>query len=249
MANFMRMVLKLTSLILIGLVQFSWSEGQTSNKDIVFLGANVPPFSWNENDEIVGINIEIAQLAAHASGFSSHSKIVPLKRAFQIIETNQNHFLVGLARTPERERHFKWVKPLITTRIGMLRWQPDPIAANDIRAEICAHYGTPMEYWLKTHNHPDYIIVNDEEACFQLLTNGLVKYWFTEIHLAQYLTKQKRLNTNYLIEEKIIMNPQLFLATSLNTPDAVVSPIKHELDAMKEKGVFNTIINRYIQHD
>lgn len=248
----MNIVLKLTGLLLLGLAPFSWGEGesesQSLNKDIIFLGANVPPFSWREDDEIIGINIEISQQAAHASGFSAHSKIVPLKRAFQIIETNQNHFLVGLARTPERERHFKWVKPLITTRIGMLRWQPDPISANDIRAEVCAHYGTPMEHWLKTHNHPDYIIVNDEEACFQLLTNGLVKYWFTEMHLAQYLIKQKELDTNNLIEEKIIMSPQLFLATSLNTSDTVINPIKNQLDIMKEKGIFEKIINRYIKN-
>lgn len=194
---------------------------------------------------MTGINIEIVEQAALSLGVPSRSDIIPLKRAMKMIEQPGN-FLVGLARTPDRESHFNWIAPLVPTRIGMLSWEDGSISSSPLRGEICVHYSTPMESWLKQHNHPDYIVVKNEDACLKLLTNHLVKYWFTEFHLAHYLIQQQGLDNNHLIENEVIMEPHLYMASSLNTPDSVIHRWRNQLEEMRKNGLFEKTIRRYI---
>lgn len=210
------------------------------------LGADVPPYSWVQDQRVIGINIEIAEQAARALGYQTHSRIVPLKRAFHMLKHRPDHFFVGLARTPEREQSFTWIAPLISTRIGMFAWQATQQSSRKQRAEICVHIGTPMENWLKTNSRSDYVTVTNEQACLKLLVEGLVQYWLTEANLVQYLLKQNGLSSTGLVEGEVIMQPQLYLAASLDTSEILITTWRQQLQDMAATGDISEIVDRYI---
>lgn len=219
------------------------------SRQVVFVGADVPPFSWSEGGEVKGINVEILQEAAKRLGYESRQKIVPLKRAFKMLETYPDHFMVGLARTPDREASFKWVAPLIHARIAMLSLKNKTLHSEAIRAEVCVHYGTPMESWLKRNGWQNYMAVTNEQACLKLLQDQLVNNWFTELHLAKHLAAKQGIELRTFAQEKVIMTPTLYMAAPLGTPDEEVEKWRRTLDSMAEQGRFEQIKNRYLLAD
>lgn len=232
-----------------------WSNGSVSQeqqKQIVLLGADVPPFSWQQHRDVVGINMNIVEHAAERLGIKVNKQIVPLKRALTVLNHQAHHYFVGLARTPEREELYQWIAPLISTRIGLLKLN-DSTSSNagfddkqQYRAKICVHYDTPMQAWLLENNEADFIAVTNEQACLKLLSNKLVKYWFTEFHLARYLIKQANIPTHQIVEDKLIMQPKLYLATSLNADSKTIEQWRKELNSMASKGEFRKFVQRYV---
>lgn len=236
---------------LVSALEHSASGGLSASaapKIVVFLAADVPPFSFMKDGEPAGINVDIVKHAAQALGYQASFKILPLKRARAMLEGSSDYFLLGFARTPERELSVTWVAPLVPTKIAMHNLQHHIALPNKRRAEVCAHYGTPMEDWLKRSQHPDYMIVTSEQACLKLLNNHLVKYWFTETHLAQYLFQQSKLASGSLIEGRVMMSPQLYLAANINTPRARVLAWRQQLEGMAERGEFERITKQYVDN-
>ena len=184
-----------------------------------------------------------------------------------MVERLPNVLMVGVARTPEREHLFTWIAPVVPVQVGMLGWQgtTNTQSLNDLqssadsnseetlpnrqphmRAKLCVHYNTPMEDWLKSHGETDYIAVTSEQACLSLLAEGLVKQWFTEFHLARYLTKESSYSPMKLVEQEVVMQPQLYLAGPLSMTSTEVEEWRMTLLTMAEQGDIEKIVARYV---
>ncbi|WP_181902166.1 substrate-binding periplasmic protein [Thalassotalea euphylliae] len=257
---------KLTSLLL--LISFMGIAVASETADqITLIGPQVPPFSWQEEGNVRGINMDVISQAGQQLGYQVHQQVVPLKRAFSMVERLPNVLMVGVARTAEREHLFTWVAPILPVQVGMLGWQDsahqqsvdtNQSLAHDkrqespqsrqphVRAKLCVHYNTPMEDWLKSNGETDYIAVTSEQACLSLLAEGLVKHWFTEFHLAQFLTKKSSYSPMNLIEQEVVMQTKLYLAGPLTMSSTEAEEWRMTLVAMAQRGEIDKIIARYV---
>ncbi|REL35155.1 substrate-binding periplasmic protein [Thalassotalea euphylliae] len=266
------LTIKLLKKLLRPLVVFTILPASTAiyaASKVTLIGAEVPPFSWQQENEVVGINMDVAAQAAQTMGYQVDRKILPLKRALSTLSHQPNTLMAGLARTPEREHLYTWIGPVVSIKVGLLSWQEhikasqgkqlmagSAIALDDAgsiaseaphyRAKLCVHYDTPMEAWLKNHGETDYIAVTSEHACLSLLAEKLVKHWFTEFHLARYLTSKSSYPVENLVEHEVLIEPELYLAGGLNMSSTDIEEWRMALEQMAEAGDIDKIIKRYV---
>ncbi|WP_181901472.1 substrate-binding periplasmic protein [Thalassotalea euphylliae] len=268
------LTIKLLKTLLRPLVVFTILPASTAiyaTPKVTLIGAEVPPFSWQQENKVVGINMDVAAQAAQSIGYQVDRKILPLKRALSTLSHQPNTLMAGLARTPEREHLYTWIGPVVSIKVGLLSWQEtinasqgeqlmagsaiesdqvDSIAseAPHYRAKLCVHYDTPMEAWLKNHGETDYISVTSEQACLSLLAEKLVKHWFTEFHLARYLTSKSSYPVENLSEHEVLIEPELYLAGGLNMSSTDIEKWRMALEQMVEAGDIDKIIKRYVDN-
>lgn len=73
-----------------------------------------PPYNFKQNNQIVGVNIDIVKLACQRINVDCRIKLYPWKRAMILAQNSSSSGLVSTARTPERESLFQWVGPLVS---------------------------------------------------------------------------------------------------------------------------------------
>lgn len=217
-----------------------------SNTTIHLIGADVPPFSMQVQNKIQGINMQLAILAAEQMDLEYKAELLPWKRALQQARQYSNTVLVGLARTKEREALFNWITPVFQSRIGFLSLASKPEEHLNYRAKTCVHYNTPMEVWLKQAGETDFISVSNEHRCLTLLAEGAVRQWFSEVHLAQYLTKQAAGSGIVLQEQQIVLRPALYIATAKHNQHIDIQAWRKTLQALIKQGELKKLLHQYL---
>jgi len=190
--------------------------------------------------------MELAIQAAEKLGLKYTAELLPWKRALQQAKQYSNTLLVGLARTEEREEHFNWITPVFQSRIGFLSLTSKAEEHLSYRAKTCVHYNTPMEHWLKQAGETDFISVSNENRCLALLIEGAVLQWFTEVHLAQYLVRQKADIDIRLQEKDLILRPALYMATAKNNQQIDIQSWQQTLEQLKKQGKLQQLLNKYL---
>lgn len=71
-----------------------------------------PPYSFVENGQVTGINIQFLQEVCEHAGIDCSFTLLPWKRAMRKTSVTMPSGLVSTARTNTRENLFKWVGPL-----------------------------------------------------------------------------------------------------------------------------------------
>ena len=83
------------------------------NIDVIAMNSFKPFAYSNENNEPAGISVFIVKkLLDKAEITTTPIKIYPLKRVFNILDSNNNTLAFALFRTPERESKYKWIVPV-----------------------------------------------------------------------------------------------------------------------------------------
>lgn len=85
-------------------------------QSLIIYTEEFPPYNFSKNGEINGINVRIVQAACKEVGIKCEFQIFPWNRAMRMARNGPNTGLVSTARTPEREKWFKWVGPFIKSQ-------------------------------------------------------------------------------------------------------------------------------------
>lgn len=76
----------------------------------------LPPVHHEKDGQIVGIATEIVEELFRLAGYHPQIEIYPWKRSYHLVQKQKNHFIYTLNRTPDREKLFKWIGPILTKR-------------------------------------------------------------------------------------------------------------------------------------
>lgn len=75
------------------------------------------PYNYQENGQLTGISTEIVQAIMALTGDEFEVHLLPGMRATLTLHTRPHTILYSMFRTPERERLYKWVGPIVEDSI------------------------------------------------------------------------------------------------------------------------------------
>lgn len=102
------MLIRLLSVLFFMLV----GDVLAKQKTLTLYTESFPPYNFEKEDQITGINTEIVRLLCENANLHCTIDLYPWKRAMQLVSTRANSGIFSTSRTVQRESKFYWVGPL-----------------------------------------------------------------------------------------------------------------------------------------
>jgi polar amino acid transport system substrate-binding protein len=120
----LRRNLLLSPLLGAGLIP-AWAQQPEEGARIEWVAGDLPPFAWQAVGGPRGYAQELVQLMAQQLGRPAAVSYYPWARAVVLAERGDHIGVFPLARTPDREKRFQWLIPLMTVRYVLVTTATD----------------------------------------------------------------------------------------------------------------------------
>lgn len=214
-----------------------------------------PPYNYKENGQLKGISTEIVQAVLKEAGLTANIKLYPWARAYKLAKEKENVLIYSISRTPHREKLFKWVGVIahIDFYIFALKERTD-IQIDQLEDAKKYNVGVvrkdALEQFFTSKGFSNVNKSISNKAVMEMLFAKRVDLWPISEFAASYLLK---VNKHALYEVKKVhhlkdfSSGKLYMAFGPKTSDSVVTQFKLALASIKEKGIYQEIINKYAQ--
>jgi polar amino acid transport system substrate-binding protein len=205
-----------------------------------------PPFTYREPDGTYkGAGIDQVARIMLSARLAYSLDMMPWARAFALAETKEWNCAFAAARTPERERRFKWVTPLYIDRSILVRHTGSDITASTIDEAKSFNLGTHREDYteqlLKNLGFPKIDISADFDATLRKLLSDRID--MMPMSEGVFLTMRAK---GVPIEKVVILSEaQLGIACNRNIPDDVIARMQTALDDLIKDGTQRSIEAAY----
>ncbi|MCV2360862.1 transporter substrate-binding domain-containing protein [Paucibacter sp. TC2R-5] len=213
-----------------------------------------PPINFTEQGLPRGLAVEIVQEIQRRQGSDLAIEFLPWARAFREAKGGGEVGLFSMARTPEREKQFKWVGPIVTfyssiyapAQNGMrLRSMEDAKRASAVL--VVRDWFTAEE--LKTLGFQNLVSVSEPVTAIKMLLAKRAPFFATErLSMPDILAKAGIAEDSLEIVYSYASS-EGYIAFSLDTPDATVNTWVAHLREMKRDGSFLKIYRRWLPKD
>lgn len=152
------------------IVSLSLAFMQTEADTLTLYTEHFPPYSFEKNRQITGLNTEIVRRSCELAKIHCEFQLLPWLRAYEAALKNDRAGLFSTSRDPSRENLFRWVGPL-------------------------AHSNAHM-YWLKSQSVPPPRSLEDAKRFIVAVARGDIyelylesKGFAVDVNLLQFNTK------------------------------------------------------------
>lgn len=218
------------------------------------LSEEFPPINFTEQGVPRGLAVEIVQEIQRREGSTTQIEFLPWARAFRDIKGPGATALFGMARTPEREKQFKWVGPIVTfyssiyaPAQGGMRLRSIDDAKRASAVLVVRDWFTAEE--LKTLGFQNLVSVTDPVTAIKMLLAKRAPFFATERLSMPGILAKAGVPPASLEIVYSYASSEGYIAFSLETPDAVVKAWSGHLREMKRDGSFLSIYKRWLPND
>ncbi len=227
-----------------------------SAETILAVTDDYPPFVYREDGKPAGVAIDIVHELFKETETEGTIRFYPWKRAYKMGIKKKNTLLFTMSRTPERESLFKWIGPVFTVKVGLYRLRKrSDIQVRTLEDAKRYNVGTVRGYASekKLLNTGFEIGKNIDQVSDEI--KNVKKFLFhrvdlicsTDLVLAYYLRKEgHRLGET---EKVVTLSGQFdeYMGFNKETADSVVDSFNKAFDKLKQDGIYNKILAKYMQ--
>jgi ABC-type amino acid transport substrate-binding protein len=235
-----------------GTLQASTQEGLTT---IRWMSEQYPPYNFlNDQGEPKGIAVELLLALARKLDFDlapEQIEFLPWARGYTILSKKSYTALFSMVRTPQREQQFRFVGPIIDSRVVLIAAINRALVvegAEDInRLTIGVVRDDIGEQSLRSIGvKPEAIVVcNSAKQLVQLLNRGRVDAIAYELAVARWNFGQAGLGGEQFEEVFTLLEGGLWYAFHRDTPELLLETLQHGLDQLRAEGELQRIRARY----
>lgn len=214
----------------------------------------VPYNFYDNNDKVIGINIEIVKALLARTNISADINIYPWVRSYQLTLKQGNAGLMSTARTVERESQFKWVGPLASGEGYLYQLR----SRTDIKINSLQEAQNYLVAVVRGDVYQDIF----EKLNFQVNKN-LMLFSYNAEYIKPFLAGKVDLilgsdivlpymlaagGSNIDAVKAVVKIPDTqgnYLALNKNVPDDVVKKLNNALVELKQSEEYDKIINKY----
>ncbi|MBX9756978.1 MAG: transporter substrate-binding domain-containing protein [Pseudomonadaceae bacterium] len=105
------------------LLLLSGTAQVTADEPLTYLTEAYPPYNFSDNNILRGIAVDLLVLASQQTEQPvqrSQIRLMPWARSYRTVLKTANSVLFSTARTPAREKLFKWAGPIASNRVVLL---------------------------------------------------------------------------------------------------------------------------------
>ncbi|WP_397450975.1 substrate-binding periplasmic protein [Pseudomonas sp. NA-150] len=229
--------------------------GPNGAYSIVLLTENFPPYNmasdgknFAPDERIDGIAAEILRETFKRAGIGySMTLRFPWDRIYKTALEKPGYGVFVTARSPEREKLFKWVGPIGPDDWIMLARDDSPIQLTSLeqakKYRIGAYKGDVIAENLTAQGLNPIVALRDQDNAKKLAT-GQIDLWATGDPAGRYLARQEGVAGLKTVLR--FNSDELFLALNKSVPDEVVAKLQKALDQMRAEGLVDEILGRYL---
>ncbi len=224
--------------------------------DIQFMTEIYPPLNFEENGHLKGIGVDLmaAMLKKlHSTQTREDIRLLPWARAYKYVQTRENTCLFSMVRTQEREKLFKWVGPIAPSKIVLTAPAYKDITIQSFHDLKKYRIGTVIddvgELLLVERgiNKGELIAVSDPVLCARQLEKGRIDMWAYGDLVARWILKEQGFPPEEYETVYVLNESELYFAFSKDTPDEVTQQFQNALDALKDDGTYQKILDTYLK--
>lgn len=231
-------------------------HAQAEPADMTFYTEHLPPYSYVQDDRVIGINVELVEKLCQRLELSCSINLLPWRRAFSMAQLNPNSGVFSATLTEERAPLFQWVGPIASAEgyIFRLKGRTEINPSNLEEAKqfsVAIARGDMLEGYFKSHGFEYGDNMLDISSRIEAAPLFLAK----RIDL---LVGSKRVIESWMLEhqeladmaEPLFILPDIgvhYLALNLSVPEELVHRLQKVLDEMREQGEIDALIQEYSQ--
>ncbi|WPC05504.1 ABC transporter substrate-binding protein [Pseudomonas benzenivorans] len=228
--------------------------GLAHAQNLVLLTENLAPFNHSVNGRnfakdagITGISSDTLRAVCARAGVECQQILrFPWARVYQQALNEPGYGLFSAARTPAREKQFKWVGPIASNDWVLMAKADSPIQLASLqeaaRYRIGGYQGDAISQSLIDRGLPVQLALRDNKN-LEKLGKGQIDLWVTADPSGRYLAKQEGVEDLRVVQR--FHTAELYLALNLATPDELVQRLQEALDALRAEGELSRIVERY----
>jgi len=206
------------------------------------------PLSYTINGKASGPGVDIANSIQKIIKTNDKINFYPWARGYMQLQREPNTVLFSTARTPEREKLFKWVGPLAQKSYCFYVKKGSKIKIKNLddakKYTIGVHYASNNEQFLRSNGFKKIDHVRSEDINLLKLNKDRIDLWYTDSAIASALIKQNSLEGAFEIRY-VVQKIQLYYAFNINTPDKIVNKWQNALDTLRKNGTMRNIYKKY----
>lgn len=214
----------------------------------------LPPFQYyNENKILTGISIEIIGRLKKEVNSEDPIRVVPWTRGLKIVKKRKNSALFSMLRTPDREKLFKWVGPLVDFSVVFFKKTGSEIYINSVedakkvkKIGVTKNVANHEMLLAMGFKNLDVIQSGADEKNIKKLVKGRIDLWPTTYFGGLY--NANNLGFKGMIEPIVdfpVFQGQLYLAFNLKTADSVINKWQKAVEDLKLEGTLDEIVSKY----
>jgi polar amino acid transport system substrate-binding protein len=227
--------------------------------DISYYTEEYPPYNYKHEGEVTGFSTEILLKMFKNLSINKTAKdisLVPWARGYNDVQRKSNVCLFTMTKTPERiEKHgFRWVGPIIGTGSVLFARKIKNFKINSVedmkKFRICAIREDAAEQTIVNLGYSfDNVDRNSNYVSIikKILTDRCTLWAYGKI-AGQWALKINNYNTDdFEIVYNLTKKQYLYYAFNKRTPDSVIVPLQKAFDELKEAGVVDQLISKYLK--
>ena len=227
----------------------------TAAETLTFYTEHFPPYNFEHNGKIRGINADILQRACELAKLQCVMQSYPWLRAFELAQKDPQGGLFTIVKTPAREKLFHWIGPTASSKSYLYRLK----RRTDIQltrledakkyAIAVAHGDIYEEYLLsKGFEHGKNLLqFRSKSAPVPLFLQGKVDLIIgSDIVIPAWLAAQQVSADVAVPALDISPSTNNYVALNLAIPEKTRTELQQAIDLLKESGEFNQIVQSYM---
>lgn len=246
-----------TFAILCCLFGFISSAVSMEENNLVIYTEHFPPYNYQNDNEIVGINHDIVATACQMAKINCQFELYPWRRAMELAKKSAFSGLVSTSRVPSREPLFQWVGPLASSPACFYK-----IASRDdikienqndlknftvglIKGDV---YEEILQSWGLVENQ-HYINYSEKFGDITAFKRGKLDLFIASANTLQFHIDGKRIESNEITPAFIIDDPKLggnFLALNLAIPKNIQSRLQQAINQLNKDKMILKFKQRYL---
>ena len=206
-----RSVMRATAITLVILLLLSSTmvSGEEKVKKIIAVDGNFKPFSYLENGELKGFNIDLLHAMEKTPYMTYYDlEIIPMdfSEALDKIKKGEIDAIFGIAKTPEREEFMDFSIPYFNITFALFSHKDAHITGLESlnNRTVAVRKGDVAINYLKEHvKNPIILEVDNVEVALKMVNRGDVGAFFGDKYVALYYLKSEDLSNVVLVHEYV----------------------------------------------
>lgn len=228
-----------------------------ADEPVRILTEEFPPYNYTAQGKITGLATEVVEAVLKEVGLQGRIQSMPWARAYETARNTPGVLIYSIGRTPERDKHFKWVGVIAPT-VYYLYGQPGrayrvdslgaakPYQIGTVNEDVGEQFLVGQGF-VKGHNLQSSV---KYEHNYEKLKAGRIDLWIMSELTANYLARQAG-DDPTLTLAKVYRIPELssdgyYMAFGMHTSDATVAQFRTGLEAIKRNGTFDRLQRKWL---
>ncbi len=221
----------------------------------------LPPYNFLQNTLVHGISADILLLLMEKAKISMNREdiqLLPWPRAYSMVQNKPGSMLFSTARTPQREKLFKWVGPITDLTIGLIALKKNAIELQSIQDLGKYRIGTirdgaPEQLVLKTGiEEKDLDRITSPESNIKKLQAGRIDLFAFSVPSTRYLMVRMGMDPDNYESVYTLKRAFLYYAFHKDTDEHLIQALNTMLQELQQPDTSGTssidrIINKYLK--